>query len=196
MTCGAVQQHGTTCSHCGRHMPADGRPRSTSSTHSQAPGGTPPRVSPLAAMSRAMASTPEADVSGAGAAAASLLQRGGMAAPGLDSINLANSPALDAALLEKPAAAEGSGSPRGTFDFTAGADMHLLTGHKGAILNLVQDCDGLLYSCSSDKTVKVCCGVCSACMPPVRGRVRRACGVRASAAAARFIGAALHVCGM
>jgi hypothetical protein len=38
-------------------------------------------------------------------------------------------------------------------------DRHLLTGHQGAILHMVQDVTGRLYTSSADKTIKVsCCG--------------------------------------
>jgi len=127
--CGPAYQ-GSICMHCGRSVPAQARARSPSSA-----SGTPPRGGLLTT-----------------AAGRASPQRHGAAAPGLDSMMLATSPSLPDALHE---GASGGGSPHTRPGFTPGVDTHLLTGHQGAILNLVHDCDGLLYSSSSDKTIKV-----------------------------------------
>lgn len=125
--CGLVQE-GSVCMHCGRSVPAEGRVRSPTTA-----SGTPPRATSLAHPRAAP-------------------QRPSTAAARMDSMMLATSPSLPDALQE---GGSGGGSPAKRPAFTPGVDTHLLTGHQGAILNLVHDCDGLLYSSSSDKTIKV-----------------------------------------
>lgn len=149
--------------HCGRTIQGESRARSPSTA-----SGTPPRATPLAAAAGRAASHRGRPPGRSNPL--DLPVRHGGPAPGLDSMNLATSPVLPGPLLEaREEEGSGGGSPRERHVFTSGADAHLLTGHQGAILNLVHDCDGLLYSSSSDKTVKVrytdwftrrCCVAC------------------------------------